>query len=66
MQFEVSPAIAADVLQQLRTRNAVECRAFSGITAEYMALLQQLRELQVRDTRCQSFAKRLCCVMAFR
>ena len=47
VSLAVDPLLVQDIHKQLVARNAVEVRAFSGITADYQRCLQQLRELRV-------------------
>lgn len=47
ISLAVDPWIVQNIHQQLVAKNAVEVRAFSGITSDYQRCLHQLRDLQV-------------------
>ena len=49
VSLAVDPLIVQNIHQQLLARNAVEVRAFSGITSDYQQCLRQLRDLRVRQ-----------------
>ena len=55
ISLAVDDWILQNIHQQLVAKNAVEVRAFSGITNDYQRCLHQLRDLQV----CNQSAPRL-------
>ena len=68
VSLAVDPLIVQNIHQQLLARNAVEVRAFSGITSDYQQCLRQLRDLRVRQNvvcNCKGLSSSLFHVKAF-
>ena len=52
--MDIESVFASLILEQLKARNAVEA-TYTGVFADYQALLRTNRELQVQSFDCTAF-----------